>query len=304
MTEVNIPSGNNESLPIGKFKLENLAKDPAIVMIAKRGSGKSYIVREILEYYHDIPVGAIICPTEAENPYYSKFFPRSYIHYKYAPQILEKIFYRQKLIMDKYNKHLQRGELIDPRCILVMDDCMASKKSWANDELVKTVLMNGRHKKITYILTMQYPLGITPELRTNFDHVFILANDEIKIIKLLHENFAGIFDTLDGFKQVLQQLTADYGAMVLIKRGANALLTDKVKWYKAKKRDENEPNHVLMGCKQFRLFHEKNYDEQWEKKDGIELDEFYFRGKKKDANAILKNVKKGKTHLRIEKEEY
>ena len=62
----------NKSLPVKEFKLDSMCENPAIVMIAKRGSGKSYIVREILEYYHDIPVGAIICPTEAENPYYSK----------------------------------------------------------------------------------------------------------------------------------------------------------------------------------------------------------------------------------------
>ena len=303
MTDVNIASGNNEQLSIGKFRFDNFAKDPAIVMIAKRGTGKSYIVREILEHFHDIPVGAIICPTELESPYYSKFFPSSYIHYKYTPHILEKIFYRQKVVMDKYQKHIQKGQTIDPRCILVMDDCMASKKTWANDELVKTVLMNGRHKKITYILTMQYPLGITPELRTNFDHVFILATDEIRVIKILHENFAGIFDTLEGFRQVFRQLTADFGAMVLIKRGVNEGLYDKVKWYRAKSRNDNDPNYVQMGCKQFRKFHEKNYDDRWQEKDGMELNEYAFRGMKKDANDILKNIKKGKLGLMVEKEE-
>ena len=34
--------------------------------------------------------------------------------------------------------------------------------------------MNGRHYKILFILTMQYALGIPPNLRTNIDYVFIL----------------------------------------------------------------------------------------------------------------------------------
>ena len=184
-----------------------------------------------------------------------------------------------------------------------MDDCMASKKTWVNDELVKTVLMNGRHKKITYVLTMQYPLGVTPELRTNFDIIFMLAVDEIKVIRLLHENFAGIFETLDGFRKVLKELTQDYGAMVLVKRGANAEFADKVKWYKAIARDEKAQNDVKIGCKQFRKFHEMNFNPKWKKENTIELDEYFLRGQKKDYNTMFKNAKKSKTDIKVDKED-
>ena len=40
--------------------------------------------------------------------------------------------------------------------------------------MMRLLFMNGRHWKIILIITMQYPLGIPPNLRTNIDYVFIL----------------------------------------------------------------------------------------------------------------------------------
>ena len=296
-------SKNIDSLKIGKFKFKDFPKSSAIVMIAKRGSGKSYIVREIIEHFRDIPVGAIICPSEKVEPFYSDFFPSSFIHFNYDPVLLATIFERQIRIKNKYKIHAEKGEYIDPRCIIVMDDCMASKKIWVTDQMIKDVLMNGRHFDMTYILTMQYPLGVTPELRSNFDVIFMLAVDEMKIIRLLHENFAGIFETLDGFRKVLMDITKDYGALVLVKRGATASFWDKVKWYTAKKRNENDVNNVKIGSSQFRKFHEANFNPNWKNDNTLQLDDKSFRNRQKDINIIFKNAKKDKKNIKIDKDD-
>lgn len=297
---------NNDSLKIGRFKFDNFPENSAIVMIAKRGSGKSWLVREILEYFKDIPVGAIICPSEIDSPFYSNFFSQSFIHYKYDPKILGKIFWRQKKIQKKYEDYLEKGKKLDRRCIIVMDDCMACKKTWVNDELIKTVLMNGRHKQMTYVLTMQYPLGVTPDLRSNFDIIFMMAADEMKFMKLLYENYAGIFDTFESFRSVFQQLTRDHGAMVVVKRtNTDADFYDKIKWYKARYRDKDEVNNVKIGCSQFRKFHERNYNPKWNNNENASEidDEFFLRGAKKDYNAIFKDAKKNKQSININKAE-
>ena len=36
-----------------------------------------------------------------------------------------------------------------------MDDCLASKGSWMRDQPISTLMFNGRHYEIMYILTMQ-----------------------------------------------------------------------------------------------------------------------------------------------------
>ena len=37
--------------------------------------------------------------------------------------------------------------------------------------------MTGRHYNILFIITMQYPLGIPPALRTNLDYVFLFREN-------------------------------------------------------------------------------------------------------------------------------
>src|SRR5665647_150559 len=96
-----------------------------------------------------------------------------------------------------------------------MDDCLASKGSWMRDEKIKEIFMNGRHYKIMYILTMQFPLGIQPELRANFDYIFLLADDQQSNIKRMYDHYAGMFPTLDAFRQVFHQLTSNYGLSLI-----------------------------------------------------------------------------------------
>lgn len=72
-----------------------MVDDPAILIIAKRGSGKSVITREIMEKMSKtVDIFVVISNTEKVNPFYSDFVPDSYIYDEYRPSILEKIFRR------------------------------------------------------------------------------------------------------------------------------------------------------------------------------------------------------------------
>ena len=62
---------------------------------------------------------------------------------------------------------------IDPRAFLILDDCLYDN-TWSKDKWMRSVFMNGRHYKLLFLLTMQYALGVPPNLRTNIDYVFIL----------------------------------------------------------------------------------------------------------------------------------
>ena len=112
-----------------------------------------------------------------------------------------------------------------------------------------------------YILSMQFPLGISPELRVNFDYIFLLADDMVSNLKRIHEHYAGIIGSFEVFKQIFSQLTADFGVMVIVNRGARASLSDKIFWYKANIIDSS----TIYGHRQFKNFHNRNYNENWNK---------------------------------------
>ena len=98
--------------------------------------------------------------------------------------------------------------------------------------------MNGRHFKILFILTMQFALGIPPNLRTNIDYVFILRENYVSNRKRLYEHYAGMFPSFEMFCQIMDQCTENYECLVINNNAKSNKLTDQVFWYKAKLRDD------------------------------------------------------------------
>jgi hypothetical protein len=273
---------NGEKIALKRFNLDTMCKHPSIVMVAKRGSGKSVAVRDLLYHFKDIPMGIIIAPTDRMDCYYGKFFPDSYIYYSYKTEIIEKLLSRQLKIKEKNEARIKAGKTpIDTRAFLVMDDCLASKGEWAKDEPIKELLFNGRHYDVMYILTMQFSLSISPELRTNFDYIFLLADDFPSNQKRMFDHYAGMFQNFDHFKQVFLQLTSDFGAMVVANRGARTVFWEKVFWYKAILPVAEDIN---FGHKEFREFHKNNYNEAWRQKKQLFDVEDYYKKKRKNYN--------------------
>lgn len=284
---MSIENQYGDKLPIQQFSLDEMCENPSIIMIAKRGSGKSWITKAILDKFAHVPAGIIISPTDKDNPFFSNFFPDTFIYYNYESKILKKVLLRQKKICKKAREKAAEGITIDPSIIVVMDDCLASRGSWVKDPPILELLFNGRHKKITYLLTMQYSLGISPELRSNFDYVFLLAEDYVSNLKRIYEHYAGMFPDIHSFRQIFSQLTEDFGAMVIKNRGSRTNLFDKIAFFKA---PDLRNKNIKFGCNQFRKFHEKNYNSCWEdEKDEIDYEE-YINEKKKYKSRI--NVKK------------
>ena len=164
---------------------------------------------------------------------------------------------------------------------LLMDDCMSSKGSWVKEEQILELFFNGRHHKISFILTMQYAIGIPPEMRSNFDYIFLLAEDFISNRKRLYEHYAGMFPSFDVFQQVFTQVTADYGCMVINNRVHSTDITEKVFWYKAKETPE-----FTMGSKKYKKFHKKNYDKNWDKRAEV-FDPSSLGIRKKTASKLI-----------------
>jgi hypothetical protein len=256
--------GKTGGCNINEFDLNTMVDHPSIVMIAKRGSGKSWVVRAILQHFsRKVPVGIIISPTDRMSSFYADFIPDTYIYFKFESETIERLLSRQKNIIKKQKERKKMGKETNTRSFIVMDDCLGSKGDWAKDPFISELLFNGRHYHIMYILTMQFPLGIKPELRCNFDYIFLLADDTVSNQKRIFEHYAGAFPNFEAFRQVFIQLTADYGSMVIVNRGVRDNFLEKIYYYKA-------PNCTdfkgLIGGGQYKKFHSDNYNEQYQNK--------------------------------------
>lgn len=212
-------------------------KGPVIVLIGRRDTGKSYLVQDLLYFHRDVPMGTIISGTEAGNGFYKPIMPKILIHHDYESSIVEGVLRRQKEVMKQVNRDkVQYGRsTLDPRTFLVLDDCLYDDK-WTRDPLMRLVFMNGRHWKVMMLITMQYPMGIPPVLRTNIDYVFILREPVHTNRERIWKNYASMFPTLDAFCMIMDQTTNNYECLVIDNNAKSNTITDMVFWYKAVQR--------------------------------------------------------------------
>lgn len=275
------------ALELKKFDMRNISfrpdenKGPVIVLIGRRDTGKSYLVRDLLFYHQDIPIGTVISGTEAGNGFYSSHVPKLFIHDEYNTAIIENILKRQKMVLKEVKKEIThyKKSSIDPRAFVILDDCLYDD-SWTRDKMMRLLFMNGRHWKIMLIITMQYPLGVPPNLRTNIDYVFILREPYITNRKRIFENYAGMFPTFESFCQVMDQCTENFECLVINNNSKSNKLQDQIFWYKA----EPHPDFKL-GTKEFwEISKDLNSDDEEEAYDP--------RAVKKKGSGPRINVKK------------
>ena len=228
------------NLELKKFDMKNISfkpnetQGPVIVLIGRRDTGKSFLVRDLLYYHQDIPIGTVISGTEAGNGFYASMVPKLFIHDEYNTAIIENILKRQKMVIKQVKKEKDNygRSTIDARAFVILDDCLYDN-TWARDKLMRLLFMNGRHWKILLVITMQYPLVVPPNLRTNIDYTFILREPYINNRKRIYENYAGMFPTFESFCQVMDQCTENYECLVISNNAKSNKLDDQIFWYKA-----------------------------------------------------------------------
>ena len=225
----------------------NESKGPVIVLIGRRDTGKSFLVRDLLYYHQDIPIGTVISGTEEGNGFYGKMVRKLFLLNEYITAIIENILKRQRGVLKqiKHETESFKRSTIDPRTFVILDDCLYDN-TWARDKMMRLIFMNGRHWKVMLLITMQYPLGIPPTLRTNIDYVFILREPYIANRKRIYENYAGMFPTFESFCQVMDQCTENFECLVINNNSKSNKLQDQVFWYKA-----DSHNDFRLGSKEF-----------------------------------------------------
>jgi len=277
------------NLELKKFDMKSItfkpneAKGPVVVLIGRRDTGKSFLVKDLLFYHQDIPIGTVISGTEEGNGFYGRLVPKLFIHNEYNTAIIENVLKRQRQVLKQIRKEMEtfKRSNIDPRTFVILDDCLYDN-SWARDRLMRLLFMNGRHWKVMLVITMQFPLGVPPNLRTNIDYVFILREPYINNRKRIYENYAGMFPTFESFCQVMDQCTENYECLVINNNAKSNKLQDQVFWYKA-----DPHNDFKLGSKEFwEISKQINSDDE---------DEQYDPGnvKKKGAGPRI-SVKKSK----------
>ena len=104
------------NLELGKFDMRSISfrpdenKGPVIVLIGRRDTGKSFLVKDLMYYHQDIPIGTVISGTEAGNGFFGEHVPKLFIHDAYNTAIIENILKRQKAVLKQVKKEIESFE--------------------------------------------------------------------------------------------------------------------------------------------------------------------------------------------------
>ncbi len=241
---------NIQELDLRRIKPRTTAVDEdgsKIAIIGKPGSGKSYLMRDLLWSKSDIfPAGKVVSGTEDSNHFYETIFPPTMIDNKLEIETIQNFIRRQKIAKNYIPEHAW--------ALLILDDCMDDPILWRH-QVFQSLLKNGRHWKLLLMICMQYAMDILPALRICIDGVFIFRESNVKFRKILFENYAGIFGDFKMFCAAMDAITDDNTALYIDNRSTSNNIEECAFWYRARETPE-----FKIGCDDFWNFDKQRFD--------------------------------------------
>lgn len=196
-----------------------------LLIIGRRGSGKSTLMEDLLSYRRlDLKRGVCVSATERSNEFWGKHIPKCMIHHEYSDSITRDLFRMQKKIK------AQTGR-IEP-AFAIFDDLLFDK-SFVKSKYTRQIFMNGRHHGLFTIVSAQYIMDVPPGLRANIDYVLCLQDNIRTNRERVYNYFAGMFEDFGSFDECMKACTENNEAMVLDQTSLSYKISDCVYFYKA-----------------------------------------------------------------------
>ncbi|ARR75007.1 putative VV A32 virion packaging ATPase [Mimivirus AB-566-O17] len=168
-----------QKIKLQKFDLDSLLNDSTVLILGRRRSGKSWLIRDLMYHKRFMKQVLVFSGTENVSAFMSDFVPDVFIHSEFSSEILENLLetQRKKIREAKRKNESEDGKTSKNNMAIVMDDMLHDAKSWTRDRGVKELFFNGRHYNLLYVVALQYVYGLPPEFRDNLDYIFIYPQE-------------------------------------------------------------------------------------------------------------------------------
>lgn len=179
-----------------------------ITLVGKRCSGKSYMLKHILQYEADNFAKIFcICPTELVNHFYSDIIPSNCIYETYDEEWADKLI--TKLTIANCNKKPEEQKKV----LLILDDLIADINIHQSKTL-RIMYSRGRHIGLSVILTTQYLNSLSPLIRNNSDYVFVGQQNRASV-ELLQQQFQSGDINKKEFMDMYYRCTTDFNFLII-----------------------------------------------------------------------------------------
>jgi hypothetical protein len=206
------------------FPDEDIKLGYLIAVLGRHGSGKSVVTKSLcLALSTVIDLVIVFCPTAEENGY-PEFVPPMNIYEDWDEDFILDLVKSQK-------KEVLRGEAKD--ILIILDDCAFDSKMFRSKAFRK-LFFNGRHARITVIITSQYALDMPPPIRAQLDLTFTAIEFSDNTLERLHDNYFSMINKYNDFKRILMKIARNRCMLVMHNIFSDSNKIDELLyWYKA-----------------------------------------------------------------------
>lgn len=248
--------------PFRKFDPTTIKHDRIMVALGMRGSGKTTVMKDICQSMAGVfDVACGVSPTFDSRTFMRNIMPASCVHSStevIKPVISQLLDFQKNLLEQRgFSKIHENPKKRLRKVFFMMDDCAYDSKL-TKGEIMRELVMNGRHSNIFILNAVQYCVDLPPAFRQNTDYVIAMREPDIDMRKKLFKFYFGIFGDFKKFEKVFAMMTDDYGCMVLDKTIVTTKVEDCVFHYRA---DMNMKS-FQMGSDVIWSFHQKYYKSQ------------------------------------------
>ena len=211
-------------LKLSKWDPTTMKPHRKVLFIGRSGGGKSVAMRHVL-YHMRERVDLAICftPTEETRKSFETMVPPSCVHDALDLRVVDRALSMQK-------ENVEKGK--ERSLLLVADDCAFDKGVWRTST-IRSAFFNSRHFQMGLVLSMQYLMDLSPDLRTNCDYIICTADNIHQNKKRLHQAFFGVFPHYADFDRAFSACTQDFSCCVLDQTQPNASIETSVFWWRA-----------------------------------------------------------------------
>ncbi|AVK74698.1 hypothetical protein pqer_cds_276 [Pandoravirus quercus] len=234
--------GDQPELNLRKFNWEAFKPDRVVMLVGKRGTGKSVLLRDLLSHLSvEYDAGVAMSPTPESQDMFREFMPDSCVFDEYSSEKIGEI-------VTKLRQFNHMG--VYKRVFVLLDDCMFDA-SVLKSKQMRDIHMNGRHLKILFLNIVQYVMDVPKAIRSQIDYVFALREPQRAYRENLYKNFFGIFPTYEEFSAAFDACTENFGCIVVDSTARTNAIEDSVFWY----RGSPNPPKFILGNRNFWKLH-------------------------------------------------
>ena len=245
-----------DTLRIRKWDPGSLKDHRIVMIIGRRGTGKSVLQRDLMRHMATrLEFGIAMTPTEETVDVYKQHVPEACIYRSFNQEKLEEMIALQRKALRTKKK---------PRNLyLLLDDCIYDKKVLKSTAM-RDLFLNGRHLHLHMNCAVQYLMDLSPDLRSNIDYVICTRDVIIANRVKLWKYFFGMFARFDDFSKVFDKCTENYSTIVMDNTVARTTsIEDCVFWYRA----DPEPPPFRMGSDVFWKMSKQHAKTELERQD-------------------------------------